>query len=242
MSILRLSNVTKSFGPTEVLRGIDLDVNEGEMICLIGASGSGKSTLLRTINLLEPIDEGEIWFDGHDISLPGVAPQPIRRKIGLVFQSFNLFPHMTAVENVLLAPSRVFKRSRKDLLPDVTQLFERFNLRDRMNAYPDQLSGGQQQRVAIVRALAMQPKIMLFDEVTSALDPELVSEVLETLLKLKAQNMTMILATHEMGFAREAADRVCVLDGGKIIETGTPDQIFNAPRTKRAKEFLASVL
>jgi len=242
MSILRLSNVTKSFGPTEVLRGIDLDVNEGEMICLIGASGSGKSTLLRTINLLEPIDEGEIWFEGHDISLPGVAPQPIRRKIGLVFQSFNLFPHMTAVENVLLAPSRVFKRSRKDLLPDVTQLFERFNLRDRMNAYPDQLSGGQQQRVAIVRALAMQPKIMLFDEVTSALDPELVSEVLETLLKLKAQNMTMILATHEMGFAREAADRVCVLDGGKIIETGTPDQIFNAPRTKRAKEFLASVL
>lgn len=242
MSILRLSNVTKSFGPTEVLRGIDLDVNEGEMICLIGASGSGKSTLLRTINLLEPIDEGEIWFDGHDISLPGVAPQPIRRKIGLVFQSFNLFPHMTAVENVLLAPSRVFKRSRKDLLPDVRQLFERFNLRDRMNAYPDQLSGGQQQRVAIVRALAMQPKIMLFDEVTSALDPELVSEVLETLLKLKAQNMTMILATHEMGFAREAADRVCVLDGGKIIETGTPDQIFNAPRTKRAKEFLASVL
>ncbi|SEW26430.1 amino acid ABC transporter ATP-binding protein, PAAT family [Aliiroseovarius sediminilitoris] len=242
MSILRLSNVTKSFGPTEVLRGIDLDVNEGEMICLIGASGSGKSTLLRTINLLEPIDEGEIRFEGHDISLPGVAPQPIRRKIGLVFQSFNLFPHMTAVENVLLAPSRVFKRSRKDLLPDVTQLFERFNLRDRMNAYPDQLSGGQQQRVAIVRALAMQPKIMLFDEVTSALDPELVSEVLETLLKLKAQNMTMILATHEMGFAREAADRVCVLDGGKIIETGTPDQIFNAPRTKRAKEFLASVL
>lgn len=242
MPILHLSNVTKSFGATEVLRGIDLEVNEGEMVCLIGASGSGKSTLLRTINLLEPIDEGEIWFDGHDISLPDVAPQPVRRKIGLVFQSFNLFPHMTAVENVLLAPSRVFKRSKKDLLPDVTQLFERFNLKDRMHAYPDQLSGGQQQRVAIVRALAMQPKIMLFDEVTSALDPELVSEVLETLLKLKAQNMTMILATHEMGFAKEAADRVCVLDGGKIIETGTPDQIFNTPQTKRTKEFLASVL
>ena len=242
MSILRLSNVTKSFGQTAVLRGIDLEVNEGEMICLIGASGSGKSTLLRTINLLEPIDDGEIWFDGHDISLPDIAPQPVRRKIGLVFQSFNLFPHMTAVENVLLAPSRVFQRSKKDLLPDVTRLFERFNLKDRMNAYPDQLSGGQQQRVAIVRALAMQPKIMLFDEVTSALDPELVSEVLETLLKLKAQSMTMILATHEMGFAREAADRVCVLDGGKIIETGTPDQIFNAPQTKRAREFLASVI
>ncbi|MCK8482913.1 amino acid ABC transporter ATP-binding protein [Aliiroseovarius sp. S2029] len=240
--MLRLSNVTKSFGATQVLRGIDLEVNEGEMICLIGASGSGKSTLLRTINLLEPIDEGEIWFDGQDISLPDVAPQPIRRKIGLVFQSFNLFPHMTAVENVLLAPSRVFKRSRKDLLPEVTQLFEQFNLKDRMQAYPDQLSGGQQQRVAIVRALAMRPRIMLFDEVTSALDPELVSEVLDTLLKLKAQNMTMILATHEMGFAREAADRVCVLDGGKIIETGTPDQIFNAPQTKRAQAFLASVL
>lgn len=242
MSILRLSNVTKSFGHTEVLRGIDLDVDEGEMVCLIGASGSGKSTLLRTINLLEPIDEGEIWFDGHDISLPDVAPQPIRRKIGLVFQSFNLFPHMTAVENVLLAPSRVFKKSKKELLPDVTQLFERFNLKNRMNAYPDQLSGGQQQRVAIVRALAMRPDIMLFDEVTSALDPELVSEVLETLLTLKAQKMTMILATHEMGFAKEAADRVCVLDGGKIIETGPPDQIFNAPKTKRAQEFLSSVL
>ncbi len=242
MTILRLSNVTKSFGPTEVLRGIDLEVAEGEMICLIGASGSGKSTLLRTINLLEPIDEGEIWFNGQDISLPDVAPQPIRRKIGLVFQSFNLFPHMTAVENVLLAPSRVFKRTKKDLLPEVTQLFERFNLKDRMNAYPDQLSGGQQQRVAIVRALAMRPSIMLFDEVTSALDPELVSEVLDTLLKLKAENMTMILATHEMGFAKEAADRVCVLDGGKIIETGTPDQIFNAPQTERARAFLASVL
>ena len=242
MSILRLSNVTKSFGQTEVLRGIDLDVDEGEMVCLIGASGSGKSTLLRTINLLEPIDEGEIWFDGHDISLPDVAPQPIRRKIGLVFQSFNLFPHMTAVENVLLAPSRVFKKSKKELLPNVTQLFERFNLKNRMNAYPDQLSGGQQQRVAIVRALAMRPDIMLFDEVTSALDPELVSEVLETLLTLKAQKMTMILATHEMGFAKEAADRVCVLDGGKIIETGPPDQIFNAPKTKRAQEFLSSVL
>ncbi|WP_255743840.1 amino acid ABC transporter ATP-binding protein [Aliiroseovarius sediminis] len=242
MSILKLSNVTKSFGPTEVLCGVDLDVSEGEMICLIGASGSGKSTLLRTINLLEPIDEGAIWFDGQDISLPDVAPQPIRRKIGLVFQSFNLFPHMTALENVLLAPSRVFRKSKKDLLPEVTQLFEGFNLKDRMHAYPDQLSGGQQQRVAIVRALAMRPSIMLFDEVTSALDPELVSEVLDVLLKLKAQKMTMILATHEMGFAREAADRVCVLDSGKIIEDGPPEQIFTAPKTERTRAFLASVL
>ncbi|MCI2393983.1 amino acid ABC transporter ATP-binding protein [Aliiroseovarius sp. N1F302] len=240
--MLKLSNVTKSFGPTEVLCGVDLDVSEGEMICLIGASGSGKSTLLRTINLLEPIDEGAIWFDGQDISLPDVAPQPIRRKIGLVFQSFNLFPHMTALENVLLAPSRVFRKSKKDLLPEVTQLFEGFNLKDRMHAYPDQLSGGQQQRVAIVRALAMRPSIMLFDEVTSALDPELVSEVLDVLLKLKAQKMTMILATHEMGFAREAADRVCVLDSGKIIEDGPPEQIFTAPKTERTRAFLASVL
>lgn len=242
MSVLTLSNVTKSFNDTSVLRGIDLEVEEGEMICLIGASGSGKSTLLRTINLLEPIDDGEIWFDGTDISLPDVTPEPIRRKIGLVFQSYNLFPHMTAVENVLLAPSRVFQKSRKELLPEVTKLFESFNLKDRMHAYPDQLSGGQQQRVAIVRALAMHPKIMLFDEVTSALDPELVSEVLDVLRQLKAQNMTMILATHEMGFAKEAADRVCVLDDGKIIESGPPEQVFNAPKTDRARKFLASVL
>lgn len=242
MSVLTLSNVTKSFNDTSVLRGIDLEVEEGEMICLIGASGSGKSTLLRTINLLEPIDDGEIWFDGADISLPDVTPEPIRRKIGLVFQSYNLFPHMTAVENVLLAPSRVFQKSRKELLPEVTKLFESFNLKDRMHAYPDQLSGGQQQRVAIVRALAMHPRIMLFDEVTSALDPELVSEVLDVLRQLKAQNMTMILATHEMGFAKEAADRVCVLDDGKIIESGPPEQVFNAPKTDRARKFLASVL
>ncbi|WP_371168155.1 amino acid ABC transporter ATP-binding protein [Aliiroseovarius sp. 2305UL8-7] len=242
MSILKLANITKSFGDADVLRGIDLEVEEGEMICLIGASGSGKSTLLRTINLLEPIDDGEIWFEGSDISLPEVAPQPVRRKIGLVFQSFNLFPHMTALENVLLAPSRVFRKSRKSLLPEITRLFERFNLEHRRDAYPDQLSGGQQQRVAIIRALAMQPKIMLFDEVTSALDPELVSEVLDVLLKLKEQKMTMILATHEMGFAKEAADRVCVLDGGNIIEMGPPEQIFNAPKTDRARAFLASVL
>lgn len=242
MSILRLSEVTKSFGKTPVLNGISLEVEEGEMLCLIGASGSGKSTLLRCINLLETIDDGEIWFEGADISLPDVAPQPVRQKIGLVFQSFNLFPHMTALENVLLAPRRVFNKSRAELLPEVEALFESFNLRDRMQAYPDQLSGGQQQRVAIVRALAMHPQIMLFDEVTSALDPELVSEVLDVLRKLKSQNMTMILATHEMGFAKEAADRVCVLDGGKIIEVGPPEQIFNTPKSERTRSFLASVL
>jgi polar amino acid transport system ATP-binding protein len=242
MSILRLSNVTKSFDKTSVLNGISLEVDEGEMLCLIGASGSGKSTLLRCINLLETIDDGEIWFEGADISLPDVAAQPVRQKIGLVFQSFNLFPHMTALENVLLAPRRVFNKTRAELLPEVEALFDSFNLRDRMQAYPDQLSGGQQQRVAIVRALAMHPQIMLFDEVTSALDPELVSEVLDVLRKLKSQNMTMILATHEMGFAKEAADRVCVLDGGKIIEVGPPEQIFSAPKSERTRSFLASVL
>lgn len=242
MSILRLSNVTKSFGPAEVLRGIDLEISRGEMICLIGASGSGKSTLLRCINLLEPIDDGEIWFGGSDISLPQVAPQPIRQKIGLVFQSFNLFPHMTALENVLLAPGRVFKKSKSELMPEITALFESFNLTDRMHAYPDQLSGGQQQRVAVARALAMHPEIMLFDEITSALDPELVSEVLDVLRTLKAQNMTMILATHEMGFAKEAADRICVLDNGKIIEQGPPSQIFEAPKSERTRQFLESVL
>ncbi|MEY8120506.1 amino acid ABC transporter ATP-binding protein [Falsihalocynthiibacter sp. BN13B15] len=242
MSILRLSNVTKSFGGTEVLRGIDLDISRGEMICLIGASGSGKSTLLRCINLLESIEDGEIWFNETDISLPQITPQPIRQKIGLVFQSFNLFPHMTALENVLLAPRRVFKKTRAELLPEVTALFESFNLSDRMHAYPDQLSGGQQQRVAIARALAMRPEIMLFDEVTSALDPELVSEVLDVLRVLKSQHMTMILATHEMGFAKEAADRICVLDAGKIIEEGSPAQIFGTPKSERTRKFLASVL
>lgn len=242
MTILSLKGVTKSFGETQVLCGIDLEVKQGEMICLIGASGSGKSTLLRCINLLETIEDGEIWFEDEDISLPQVAPQPIRQKIGLVFQSFNLFPHMTALENVLLAPRRVFKKPRAELLSDVTALFESFNLSDRMDAYPDQLSGGQQQRVAIARALAMRPTIMLFDEVTSALDPELVAEVLDVLRKLKSQNMTMILATHEMGFAREAADRICVLDGGTIIEQGTPEQVFTNPTSERTRQFLGSVI
>lgn len=242
MAVLSLKNITKSFGESQVLRGIDLDVMAGEMVCLIGASGSGKSTLLRCINLLEPIDDGQIWFAGEDISLPQVSPQPIRQKIGLVFQSFNLFPHMTALENVMLAPRRVFKKSKADLLRDMTTLFERFNLSDRMHAYPDQLSGGQQQRVAIARALAMRPEIMLFDEVTSALDPELVAEVLDVLRDLRSRNMTMIIATHEMGFAREAADRICVLDDGKIIEQGPPEAVFNNAKSERTRKFLASVL
>ncbi|MEP3196232.1 MAG: amino acid ABC transporter ATP-binding protein [Lentilitoribacter sp.] len=242
MSKLRIENVVKSFGEVTVLKGLNLSVDEGEMICLIGASGSGKSTLLRSINLLEPIDDGAIWLDGDDISLPGLDPQPVRQKIGIVFQSYNLFPHMSAVENVMLAPRRIYNKSREALRPEIEQLFEKFGLADRMDHYPDQLSGGQQQRVAIVRALAMKPQIMLFDEVTSALDPELVAEVLDVLRALKAQNMTMILATHEMGFAREAADRVCILHEGEIIEEGKPEEIFSHPKHPRSQAFLKSVL
>ena len=242
MSKLKIENIVKSFGDVTDLKGLDLSVEQGEMICLIGASGSGKSTLLRSINLLEPIDDGAIWLDGDDISLPGLDPQPIRQKIGIVFQSYNLFPHMSAVENVMLAPRRIYKKSREALRPEIGQLFEKFGLADRMEHYPDQLSGGQQQRVAIVRALAMKPEIMLFDEVTSALDPELVAEVLDVLRTLKAQNMTMILATHEMGFAREAADRVCILHEGEIIEEGKPDEIFSNPKHPRSQAFLKSVL
>ena len=239
---LSLRGVRKRFGDHEVCKGIDLDVDEGEMVCLIGASGSGKSTLLRCMNLLEPIDDGMILLDGQDISEPGLNPQPVRQKIGIVFQSYNLFPHMTAAENVMLAPRRVKGQSREALRPKVATLFERFGLGDRMEHYPDQLSGGQQQRVAIIRALAMQPEIMLFDEITSALDPELVGEVLDVLRDLRAQGMTMVLATHEMGFARELADKVCFLDAGRILEQGPPEALFSNPREPRTKAFLARVL
>jgi polar amino acid transport system ATP-binding protein len=239
---LRLQNVHKSFGAQKVCHGIDLTVNEGETICLIGASGSGKSTLLRCINLLEDIDEGMILLDGADISKPGLDPQPVRQRIGIVFQSFNLFPHMTAIENVMLAPRRVHGHSRTELRPRVEALFERFGLGERMQSYPDQLSGGQQQRVAIVRALAMEPEIMLLDEITSALDPELVGEVLDVLRQLRQQGMTMILATHEMKFAREVADKVCFLDKGVILEEGSAEQIFSAPEKNRTRDFLRRVL
>ncbi len=242
MAILDLKNIHKSFGSAEVLKGIDLSIRDGEMVCLIGSSGSGKSTMLRCMNLLEAIDEGEILLDGKDISVPGFDPQTVRRQIGLVFQSFNLFPHMTAAENVMLAPRRVHRLSRGELAPRITGLFKKFGLAEFMDSYPDQLSGGQQQRVAIVRALAMEPGIMLFDEITSALDPELVSEVLDVLRALHAQGMTMVLATHEMAFAREVADRVCFLDKGVIVEEGPPDQIFAAPKEARTRAFLQSIL
>jgi polar amino acid transport system ATP-binding protein len=239
---LTLRNIQKRFGDNHVCRGIDLEVAEGEMVCLIGASGSGKSTLLRCINLLEPIDDGTIHLDGIDIAEPGLDPQPIRQRIGIVFQSYNLFPHMSAQDNVMLAPMRVKARSKADLAKPVGALFERFGLGDHMNHYPDQLSGGQQQRVAIIRALAMEPEIMLFDEITSALDPELVGEVLDVLRQLHAEGMTMILATHEMSFARELANKVCFLDAGRILEEGPPDRLFSSPKEERTQAFLARVL
>ncbi|SHG73715.1 amino acid ABC transporter ATP-binding protein, PAAT family [Cognatiyoonia sediminum] len=242
MTKLSLRDVVKRFGSNTVCDGISLDVAEGEMVCLIGASGAGKSTLLRCINLLEPIEDGEIFLDGEDISIPGLDPMPVRRRIGMVFQSYNLFPHMTAIENVMLAPRRVYKKSRQELRPEVEALFEKFGLADRMEHYPDQLSGGQQQRVAIVRALAMKPEVMLFDEITAALDPQLVGEVLEVLRLLKDSGMTMMLATHEMGFAREAADKVCFLKDGRIVEEGPPSVLFENPTDPQTREFLARVL
>ncbi|MGJ5620693.1 amino acid ABC transporter ATP-binding protein [Sulfitobacter sp. MF3-043] len=242
MAKLQLRSVVKRFGQVIVCDGIDLDVEEGQMVCLIGASGAGKSTLLRCINLLEPIEEGEIFLDGHDIAVPGLDPQDVRGRIGMVFQNFNLFPHMTALENTMLAPRRVRGLSRAQLQPEVEALFGKFNLADRMHNYPDQLSGGQQQRVAIVRALAMRPEVMLFDEITSALDPQLVGEVLDVLLMLKQQGMTMVLATHEMGFARQAADKVCFLKDGQIIEEGPPSAVFDTPQKDATKAFLARAL
>ena len=242
MEKLTLRGVVKRFGQATVCNGVDLEVKKGQMVCLIGASGAGKSTLLRCINLLEPIDEGEIFLDGRDIATPGLNPQSVRSRIGIVFQSFNLFPHMTALENAMLAPRRVRGLSREQIRPEVEDLFVRFNLADRMQNYPDQLSGGQQQRVAIVRALAMKPEVMLFDEITSALDPQLVGEVLDVLRMLKAQGMTMVLATHEMAFAREAADKVCFLKGGRIVEEGPPSAIFEMPQNSDTKAFLARIL
>ena len=242
MSKLELHNVVKRFGDNTVCDGINLNVDQGQMVCLIGASGAGKSTLLRCINLLEPIEDGEIFLDGEDISLPGLNPQSVRSKIGMVFQSFNLFPHMTAFENAILAPKRIKNLSKTQLTSEVEMLFERFDLAERMHNYPDQLSGGQQQRVAIVRALAMKPEVMLFDEITSALDPQLVGEVLDVLLQLKDQGMTMVLATHEMQFARQAADKICFLKDGKVVEEGSPKQIFTDPKRVETKAFLSRAI
>ena len=242
MAKLVLRGVHKQFGDNAVLQGIDLKIAAHEMVCLIGASGSGKSTLLRCMNLLEPIDDGEILLDGDDISEPGRDPQPVRQRIGMVFQSYNLFPHMTAFENAALAPRRIHRQTRDALRPGIEALFERFGLADRMDHYPDQLSGGQQQRVAIIRALTMEPEIMLFDEITSALDPELVGEVLDVLRQLSAEGMTMVLATHEMAFARELADKICFVDQGVILEEGPPAAVLAAPSEARTKAFLSRVI
>jgi polar amino acid transport system ATP-binding protein len=239
---LRIEGLHKSFGELEVLRGIDLDVAEHEVVCLIGSSGSGKSTLLRCINLLEPIDAGRIVIEGDDITAKGVDVNRIRRRIGIVFQAFNLFPHMRVIDNVSLAPRKVLGLSRADAEARAMELLERIGLADKAREYPDRLSGGQQQRVAIVRALAMQPDLLLLDEITSALDPELVAEVLNLIRELAGNGMTMLIATHEMSFAREIANRVCFLDAGRILEIAPPAEMFSAPREPRTQQFLQRVI
>jgi polar amino acid transport system ATP-binding protein len=239
---LSLQGVSKAYAGHIVLHGVTLEIAEGSVVTLIGPSGSGKSTLLRCINLLEPIDDGEIYLDGEDISVPGLDANPVRRRIGMVFQNFNLFPHMSVMDNIILSPTRTLGISKTVARTKAMELLERFGLGDKADSYPDQLSGGQQQRVAIVRALAIEPEVLLLDEITSSLDPELVGEVLDVVRELKAQGMTLILATHEMGFARDTSDVVCVLDGGHIIEQGPPSQVFTAPKSERAQQFLQSII
>ena len=241
-SALRLEGVHKSFGSFEVLRGVDLDVSEHEVVCLIGASGSGKSTLLRCVNLLERIDAGTILLNGEEITRRDVDVNAVRRRVGIVFQAFNLFPHMTVLRNVTLATTHVLHKSRAEAEAEATALLERFGLADKRGEYPDRLSGGQQQRVAIVRALAMQPELMLLDEVTSALDPELVAEVLSVIRELAEAGMTMVIATHEMSFARDTANRVCFLDAGRILEQGSAEEIFTHPREPRTQQFLERII
>jgi polar amino acid transport system ATP-binding protein len=239
---LRIEGLHKSFGDLEVLRGIDLSVSEHEVICLIGASGSGKSTLLRCINLLEEIDAGRIFVGGEEITAPKVDVNRIRRRIGIVFQSFNLFPHMSVLDNVTIGPRKALKMKPPEAEARGRALLQRFGLEEKAAQFPDRLSGGQQQRVAIVRALAMEPDLLLLDEVTSALDPELVAEVLNVVRELAAGGMTMLLATHEMGFARDIASRVCFLDGGQILEEGPPEQLFGSPQEPRTRQFLNRII
>jgi len=239
---LLLENVHKSFGENEVLKGIDLTVEPHEVVCLIGASGSGKSTLLRCVNLVEPIDAGRVVVEGEKITAEGVDANRIRRRIGIVYQSYNLFPHMTVLRNITLAPCEALKQDRTESEENARKLLERFGLLDKQYEYPDRLSGGQQQRVAIVRALAMRPHLMLLDEVTSALDPELVAEVLAVIKELAREGMTMLIATHEMSFARDIADRVCFLEAGHILEQGPPARIFTSPEHPRTRQFLGRII
>jgi polar amino acid transport system ATP-binding protein len=239
---LRLDAVYKSFGENEVLRGVDLSLGSHEVICLIGASGSGKSTMLRCINLLEPVDSGRIVMDGIEITAQGVDVNDVRRRVGIVFQSFNLFPHMTVLRNITLGPRRVLRMEDADADGRALDLLARFGLEDKKDDYPDRLSGGQQQRVAIIRALAMSPSILLLDEVTSALDPELVADVLNLVRELAGGGMTMLIATHEMGFARDVADEVCFLHDGRILERGAPGQVLTDPQQPETQRFLHRLL
>ena len=242
MNKISLREVTKSFGGTKVLDGVTLDIEQGQVVSLIGPSGSGKSTLLRCINLLEPVDDGAVLLDGEDISVPGLDANPVRRRIGMVFQSYNLFPHMSVMDNITLAPVHAAGIPRREAETAAVALLERFGLSDKATSFPDQLSGGQQQRVAIVRALAMGPEVLLLDEITSALDPELVGEVLDVVRELKSTGITLVLATHEMGFARDTSDVIVMLDGGRIIEQGHPRDVLVAPRTERARQFLQRII
>jgi len=242
MPVLSCRALRKSFSGNLVLRDLDLDVDEHEVVALIGASGSGKSTLLRCVNLLEGIDDGSIHLDGEHVTDPRVDPDTVRQRIGMVFQSYNLFPHMTVLDNITLAPRQVHRRARADAEAQARDWLRRVGLADKAGEYPDRLSGGQQQRVAIVRALVNNPRLLLLDEVTSALDPELVGEVLTMIRDLKGEGMTMVLATHEMGFARQVADRVCFLDGGRVLEQGPPARVLGEPTEARTRQFLARII
>ncbi|MEV4387948.1 amino acid ABC transporter ATP-binding protein [Micromonospora sp. NPDC049580] len=242
MALLRCRGLRKEFAGHVVLDRLDLTVAEHRVVALIGASGSGKSTLLRCVNLLEEVDDGTIELDGEDISDPRVDADRVRRRIGMVFQAYNLFPHLSVLDNITLAPRRVHRRSRAEAEAQARDLLDRVGLGAKAHAYPDALSGGQQQRVAIVRALANSPRLMLLDEVTSALDPELVGEVLAMIRDLKADGMTMVLATHEMGFAREVADEVCFLDAGRVVESGPPEQVLGEPTQARTRQFLRRII
>ncbi|MFI7237374.1 amino acid ABC transporter ATP-binding protein [Streptomyces cyaneofuscatus] len=240
--VLRMEAVRKSFGTSLVLRDVDLEVPQHTVTALIGASGSGKSTLLRCANLLEEIDDGAIWLEGEEITDPRTDADAVRRRIGVVFQAYNLFPHLTVLQNITLAPQRVHGLSRAEAEGQARELLERLGLGAKADEYPDRLSGGQQQRTAIVRALAVRPRLLLLDEITAALDPELVGEVLGLVREVKADGMTMVIATHEMAFAREVADQVCFLDAGVVLERGTPDEVFGAPREERTRKFLGRIV
>jgi glutamate transport system ATP-binding protein len=240
--LLSVESVSKRFGDFVALRDVDLEVREGEVVVIVGASGSGKSTLCRCINRLETIDSGRIVFDGKELPQEGAALASLRADVGMVFQSFNLFAHKTVLDNVVLAPTRVRGKRRAEAVEEARALLERVGVHHKESSHPAELSGGQQQRVAIARALAMHPKLMLFDEPTSALDPEMIREVLDVMVGLAQDGMTMVVVTHEMGFARQAADRVVFMDGGQIVETGMPEQFFTDPRTERARDFLSKIL